>query len=391
MESIKPRRTNQVAPRKYPDELRERAIRMLIDAKKDAATRPGACGRIGGQLGINPGTLRGWVTQAEVDEGGRPGMTTTEAARVAELEREVNELRRANAILRSASAFPRGGARPPVTLIVDYIDQHKQEFGVEPICQALKDADLQIAPSTYYAAKKRCPSPRAVHDEQLKSQIARVHKDDYGVYGQRKFHAQLVREGTCGQAGRSAARCTTQRLMRMLGLRGVSGAKGPRTTVPGTGPDTRQDLVQRDVPAAAPNELWVADITYVKTHSGWVYAAFVLEVFSRLIVGWQLSTSLRTDLARDALNMGLYLRQRNGHDLTKLVHHSDRGVQGGLNRSSQHLMITEVCGGTTAAAGGSGPSAGDDVAGQAPLGLGVRTCRPLDGVLTSGRALRPGR
>ncbi len=191
----------------------------------------------------------------------------------------------------------------------------------------LKGADVKIAPSTYYAASKRAPSSRAVHDEKLKVDITRVHADNYGVYGQRKVHAQLVREGICGQAGRSIARCTTQRLMRTLGLRGVSRAKGPRTTVPGTGPDSREDLVQRDFTASAPNTLWVADITYIKTHSGWVYAAFVLDVFSRLIVGWQLSTSLRTDLALDALNMGLYLRQRSGHDLTKLVHHSDRGVQ----------------------------------------------------------------
>ena len=210
---------------------------------------------------------------------------------------------------------------------MDYIDQHKNEFGVEPICTALSSADVKIAPSTYYAASKRPVSARAVRDEQLKVEIKRVHKDNYGVYGQRKVHAQLVREGVHGRPGRPVARCTTQRLMRILGLRGISRSKGPRTTVPGTGPDTRTDHVQRDFTAAAPNELWVADITYIKTHSGWVYAAFVLDVFSRLVVGWQLSTSLRTDLALDALNMGIYLRQRSGHDLRKLIHHSDRGVQ----------------------------------------------------------------
>lgn len=186
---------------------------------------------------------------------------------------------------------------------------------------------MQIAPSTYYASRKRPPSARALRDEQLKVEIQRVHADNYGVYGQRKVHAQLVREGICGQQGRPVARCTTQRLMRTLGLRGISRAKGPRTTVPGTGPDTRDDLVQRDFTATAPNQLWVADITYIKAHSGWVYAAFVIDVFSRLAVGWQLSTSLRTDLALDALNMGIYLRQRGGHDLSKLIHHSDRGVQ----------------------------------------------------------------
>lgn len=191
----------------------------------------------------------------------------------------------------------------------------------------LTSADVKISPSTYYAAKKRPPSARAVRDEQLKVEIKRVHEDNYAVYGLRKVHAQLVREGIQGSPGCPVARCTTQRLMRVLGLRGISRAKGPRTTVPGTGPDTRDDLVQRDFTATAPNELWVADITYIKTHSGWVYAAFVLDVFSRLVVGWQLSTSLRTDLALDALNMGIYLRQRGGHNLSKLIHHSDRGVQ----------------------------------------------------------------
>jgi putative transposase len=125
--------------------------------------------------------------------------------------------------------------------------------------------------------------------------------------------------------------------MKDLGLRGISRAKGPRTTVPGTGPDTRSDLVGRAFTADRPDQLWVADITYVRTFAGWVYAAFVLDVFSRRVVGWQVSTSLRTDLALDALNMGLWTRHHDGHDTTALVHHSDRGAQGGFNWSSQHL------------------------------------------------------
>jgi len=214
-----------------------------------------------------------------------------------------------------------------VPLIVDYVDQHKNEFGVEPICTALTSAEVQIAPSTYYAAKKRPPSARAVRDEHLKPEIARVHKQNYGVYGIRKVHAQLGREDVTGCADRPVARCTTQRLMKELGLRGISRAKGPRTTVPGSGPDTRPDLVDRAFTAPAQDRLWVADITYCRTFAGWVYASFVLDVFSRRVVGWQLSTSLRADLALDALNMGLWTRQRDGHDTSALVHHSDRGVQ----------------------------------------------------------------
>ncbi len=155
-----------------------------------------------------------------------------------------------------------------------------------------------------------------------------MHAENYGVYGIRKVHAQLGREGVLGAGGqRPVARCTTRRLMNGLGLRGISRARGPRTTVPGVGPDTRPDLVERKFSADAPDRLWVADITYCRTFAGWVYAAFVVDVFSRRVVGWQLSTSLRTDLALDALDMGLWTRAHDGHDTSALVHHSDRGVQ----------------------------------------------------------------
>ena len=182
-----------------------------------------------------------------------------------------------------------------------------------------------------------------MHDEQLKVEVARVHKANYKVYGVRKVHAQLVREGVLGASGqRPVARCTTQRAMKSLGLRGISRIKGPRTTVPGSSPDTRPDLVERSFTADAPDRLWVADITYCRTYAGWVYAAFVLDVFSRRIVGWQLSTSLRTDLALDALNMGLWTRQHDGHDTSALVHHSDRGVQYVAIRYTERLAEAGV-------------------------------------------------
>lgn len=162
-------------------------------------------------------------------------------------------------------------------------------------------------------------------------QIRRVHAKNFGVYGAKKLHAQLRREGV------SVARCTVERLMRAEGLRGISREKGPRTTRPGDGPDTRPDLVERNFTATAPNQLWVADITYCRTFAGWVYAAFIIDVFSRRVVGWQLSKSLRTDLALDALEMGIWTREHAGHDVSGLTHHSDKGVQGEFNWSSQHL------------------------------------------------------
>jgi putative transposase len=198
-------------------------------------------------------------------------------------------------------------------VIVAYLDEHRDRFGVKPICRVLSDAGTQIAPSTYYAAKTRSPSARSISDASTTAVIKRVHEDNYGVYGARKMHAELRRQG------HPVARCTVQRLMRQAGLRGISRAKGPRTTVPGTGLDTRPDLVDRTFRAAAPDRLWVADIAYCRTFAGWVYAAFVIDVFSRRVVGWQLSTSLRTDLALDALEMGLWTRQREERDPHGLI------------------------------------------------------------------------
>ena len=226
-------------------------------------------------------------------------------------------------------------------MIVDYIDAHKDQFGVEPICR-----DLQVAPSTYYAHRSRPPSARSMSDAATSEVIAAVHKANFGVYGARKVHAEMQR------LGHPVARCTVERLMPILGLRGISRAKGPRTTVPGTGTDARPDLVDRQFVAGAPNQLWVADITYIRTFAGWVYAAFVIDVFSRRVVGWQLSKSLRTDLALDALEMGIWTRQRTGADLSALVHHSDKGVQYVAIRYTQRLAEA----GAVASVGSTGDS-----------------------------------
>jgi putative transposase len=226
-------------------------------------------------------------------------------------------------------------------VIVEFIDDHREEFGVEPIC-----AQLQVAPSTYYAHRSRPPSARSVTDAATITLIKQVHGENFGVYGARKIHAQLHRQG------HQVARCTVQRLMRAAGLRGLSRAKGPRTTIPASGPDLRPDLVERAFTATGPDQLWVADITYCRTFVGWVYAAFVIDVYSRRVVGWQLSRSLRTDLALDALEMGLWTRQRAGRDLRGLVHHSDKGVQYVAVRYTQRLAEA----GAVASVGSTGDS-----------------------------------
>ncbi len=187
-----------------------------------------------------------------------------------------------------------------------YIDDHKSEFGVEPICRV-----LQFAPATYYAAAGRPPSARQVRDEELKVEIVRVWQEHRRVYGADKVWAQLKREGF------DVARCTVERLMRDLGIAGVVRGKVIRTTFGDETARRPADLVDRHFHAEAPNRLWVADLTYVKTHSGWVYVAFVLDVFSGYVVGWQVSRSLRADLALDALEMAIWARRGDG--LTDLI------------------------------------------------------------------------
>jgi len=194
-----------------------------------------------------------------------------------------------------------------------FIDVHREEYGVEPIC-----AVLPIAPSTYYAKKSRPPSARTLRDNDLAVKIIRVYEENFSVYGPRKVWRQLRREGTV------VARCTVERLMRALGLKGVVRGKSWKTTFPDLFAPRPLDLVERDFTATSPNRLWVADLTYVRTWSGFVYVAFVIDAYSRRILGWQVSGSLRTDLALDALEMALW---RRGGDVEGLVHHSDRGVQ----------------------------------------------------------------
>jgi putative transposase len=213
---------------------------------------------------------------------------------------------------------------------VSFIEAHQARWGVEPICRVLR-----IAPSSYYAAVSRPASARQERDAVLKVAIRRVWDAHRQVYGADKVWAQLNREGV------RVARCTVERLMRELGLRGVvRGRRGVRTTLPDSGSERPADLVARQFRAAGPDRLWVADLTYVKTHSGWVYVAFIVDVFSRFVVGWQASRSLRTDLALDALEMALWAR-RAGR-VHGLIHHSDRGAQYLAVRYSERLAEAGV-------------------------------------------------
>ena len=203
--------------------------------------------------------------------------------------------------------------------MVGFIDEQRERHGVEPICRM-----LPIAPSTYYEHKMRQRDPerrseRAKRDERLCSVIERVHRENFSVYGVRKVWRQLHREGT------PVARCTVARLMRQAGLRGAVRGRRFKTTIPDEEAERPMDLVDRDFTASRPNELWVSDLTYVTTWRGFAYTAFVIDAYSRAIVGWRVSRSLRTDLALDALEQALH--ERGEAPCGRLVHHSDRGSQ----------------------------------------------------------------
>jgi putative transposase len=218
--------------------------------------------------------------------------------------------------------------------MVSFIDEQRECYGVEPICKV-----LPIAPSTYYEQRARQRDPtrlpaRVRRDLKLSPEIERVWNENRRIYGAEKIWKQLGREGI------PVARCTVERLMRKLGIRGVVRGRKVRTTIPDEITDHPADLVERDFTADRPNQLWVADLTYVATWAGFAYVAFVVDVFSRMIVGWRVSRSLRSDLALDALEQALYARP----DTDDLIHHSDRGSQPGFKGSSQQWGFGSIVG-----------------------------------------------
>jgi len=205
---------------------------------------------------------------------------------------------------------------------VKFIDGHKGRFGVAPICRVLTEHGITIAPSTYYDAKSGPSSKRALRDDELKIEIARVHGENYGVYGPRKVWLQLNREGI------EVARCTVERLMGSLGLQGIRRGKQWKTTIPDLTAERSPDMVKRRFNPLHPNALWVADFTYVATWAGVVYVAFVIDAYSRRILGWRAATGMRTQLVLDALEQAVWVRRRDGvHSLPGLIHHTDAGSQ----------------------------------------------------------------
>ncbi|MEH6032727.1 IS3 family transposase [Escherichia coli] len=302
---------------RFSPEVRQRAVRMVLESQDEYDSQWAAICSIAPKIGCTPETLRVWVRQHERDTGGGDGgLTTAERQRLKELERENRELRRSNDILRQASAyFGEGGVRPPLEKMMPLLDKLREQYGVGPLC-----SELHIAPSTYYHCQqqrhhpdKRCT--RAQRDDWLKREIQRVYDENHQVYGVRKVWRQLLREGI------RVARCTVARLMAVMGLAGVLRGKKVRTTVSRKAV-AAGDRVNRQFVAERPDQLWVADFTYVSTWRGFVYVAFIIDVFAGYIVGWRVSSSMETTFVLDALEQALWARRPSG-----TIHHSDKGSQ----------------------------------------------------------------
>ncbi|MGE2286379.1 IS3 family transposase (plasmid) [Escherichia coli] len=302
---------------RFSPEVRQRAIRMVLESQGEYDSQWAAICSIAPKIGCTPETLRVWVRQHERDTGGGDGgLTTAERQRLKELERENRELRRSNDILRQASAyFCEGGVRPPLEKMMPLLDKLREQYGVGPLC-----SELHIAPSTYYHCQQQRHHPdkrsaRAQRDDWLKKEIQRVYDENHKVYGVRKVWRQLLREGI------RVARCTVARLMAVMGLAGVLRGKKVRTTISRKAV-VAGDRVNSQFVAERPDQLWVADSTYVSTWQGVVYVAFIIDVFAGYIVGWRVSSSMETTFVLDALEQALWARRPSG-----TVHHSDKGSQ----------------------------------------------------------------
>ncbi|ELY0407401.1 IS3 family transposase [Escherichia coli] len=302
---------------RFSPEVRQRAIRMVLESQGEYDSQWAAICSIAPKIGCTPETLRVWVRQHERDTGGGDGgLTTAERQRLKELERENRELRRSNDILRQASAyFGEGGVRPPLEKMMPLLDKLREQYGVGPLC-----SELHIAPSTYYHCQQQRHHPdkrsaRAQRNDWLKKEIQRVYDENHKVYGVRKVWRQLLREGI------RVARCTVARLMAVMGLAGVLRGKKVRTTISRKAV-VAGDRVNRQFVAERPDQLWVADSTYVSTWQRVVYVAFIIDVFAGYIVGWRVSSSMETTFVLDALEQALWARRPSG-----TVHHSDKGSQ----------------------------------------------------------------
>ena len=251
------RRAGRASSRRYSEVEKAQAVRLVRALRAELGTDHGTVRRVADQLGFGVESVRTWVRQADIDDGDAAGITTADRGRIWELEQENRELRRRERDLAFGVGFLRGGARRPTGVMVSFIDENREDFGVEPIC-----AQLPIAPSGYYGAKSRPPSARARRDATLVPQLVALWQANNRVYGAHKLWRAARR------AGIDVGRDQVARLMRLAGIEGIRRRRRVRTTRPAEGAVRPADLVERDFSAEAPNRLWVSDLTYVATWAG---------------------------------------------------------------------------------------------------------------------------
>ena len=297
------------------------------------------CRALGEELGVSRETLRNWARQADIDAGEAPGVTTGDNEEIQRLRKENKQLRESNEILKAATVFFAGGTRPPKPLIIGFIDQMRSHgYAVESICRVLREQGVAIAARTYRRAKATGPAHRAVSDAQLLDILHGLKGTPASLYGRRKMVAHLRR------MGHEVAHCTVDRLMGVAGMAGVSRRKSPSRNRNNQSEGRAEDLLHRNFTASAPNTVWVADFTYVMTNAGWVYVAFIVDVFSQRIVAWHAQTAKGVELVRIPLRLALWERKRSDHPVVRkeLVHHSDAGSQYTAVKFTDNLALQGI-------------------------------------------------
>ncbi|MCW4600186.1 IS3 family transposase [Janibacter hoylei] len=323
-------------PKKIDPKVKERCVRQVLEHLPEYPSLTAAAEVVARREGVGKESVRRWVLQAQVDGGQRQGATTEELAQIKELKAKVRRLEEDNEILRRASNFLRGGTRPPRSLIVAFIDEMRTEgHAVESICRVLREQGCQIAARTYrqWAGATRPVATRTITDAIVTDRVrdlvwtvdhAGVRRmTPEGLYGRRKMTALVKRADADTSPG------SVDRAMRTLGLQGVRRAKGVRTTIPAKDGTRAGDLLDRDFTAEAPNRTWVMDFTYVRTWAGFVYVAFVLDVFAQKIVAWNVAATKAVELVDVPVRMALWQRGREGHPVVRgeLIGHADAGSQ----------------------------------------------------------------
>ncbi|WP_217575869.1 IS3 family transposase [Streptomyces sp. GbtcB7] len=342
-------------PKKIDEALRGQAVRLVTQHRAEYSSERAVHIQVAESLGVSRESVRRWVMQHEIDNGQAAGVSTDEREELRRLRAENKRLREVNEVLKSATIFPRGGARPPKPLIVAFVDQMRAVgHAVESILTALNQAGLKIAARTLRAwcaptGPGNRPAARTVSDALVEDAIRQLAFTTNaagalvlapeGLYGRRKMLA-LIRRTLLPDAGFGAV----DRAMHSLGLSGVVRGRRPRTTIPNPADARAADLLDRDFTAPAPDRKWITDFTYVRTYQCFTYVAFIVDCFSQKIVSWHASVKRDVELVDAPLRMALWRRSHEGTPIERgqLIHHSDAGSQYTSVRFTEHLHIEGI-------------------------------------------------